>query len=137
MRVVIDTNVLVSAALHDKDPEAVIKWVVVHPDWLWLVTPDILAEYEAVLSRPKFGLPRDLLDRWLALLDEVTTLAVGDVPIEYPRDHKDAMFLSCAVSAQAAYLITGDRDFTEARRLLVTTILSVSQFKRLVCNVIS
>jgi predicted nucleic acid-binding protein len=27
MRVVIDTNVLVSAALHDKDPEAVITWV--------------------------------------------------------------------------------------------------------------
>lgn len=49
----------------------------------------------------------------------------------------DAMFLSCAVAAQADYLVTGDRDFTEARRLLVTTILSVSQFKRLVCNVIS
>lgn len=137
MRVVIDTNVLVSAALQDKDPEAVIKWVVVHPDWLWLVTPDILAEYKAVLSRPKFGLPRALLDRWFTLLDEVTTLAIVDVPIEYLRDHKDAIFLSCAVASQADYLITGDRDFTEARRLLVTTILSVSQFKRLVCNVIS
>jgi hypothetical protein len=30
MRVVIDTNVLVSAALKDKDPEAVIKWVIAH-----------------------------------------------------------------------------------------------------------
>lgn len=137
MRVVIDTNVLVSAALHDKDPEAVIQWIVAHPDWLWLATPDILAEYNAVLSRPKFGLSRDLLDRWCALLDEVTTLAIVDVPIEYPRDYKDAKFLSCAVAAQADYLITGDRDFTEARRLLVTAILSVSQFKRLVCDAIS
>jgi putative PIN family toxin of toxin-antitoxin system len=139
MRVLIDTNVLVSAALQDKDPEAVIKWVVVHPDWLWLATHDILAEYKAVLNRPKFGLPRSLLERWFALLDEVTTLTIVDVdvPIEYPRDHKDAMFLSCAVAAQADYLITGDRDFAEARRLLVTTILSVSQFKRLVCDVIS
>lgn len=34
MRVVIDTNVLVSAALKDRDPEAIITWVVAHPDWL-------------------------------------------------------------------------------------------------------
>ena len=46
MRVVIDTNVLVSAALKDRDPEAVITWVVAHPDWLWLATPEILAEYK-------------------------------------------------------------------------------------------
>ena len=116
MRVVIDTNVLVSAALKDRDPEAVITWVVAHPDWLWLVTPEILAEYQGVLSRPKFGLPKELLDRWFA--------------------QKDAIFLACAIAAQADYLITGDRDFTAARKLTTTTILPVSQFKRLVCDVI-
>ena len=92
MRVVIDTNVLVSAALKDRDPEAVITWVVAHPDWLWLVTPEILAEYKEVLSRPKFGLPKELLDRWLALLAAATTPVVVDLPIEYPRDQKDAFF---------------------------------------------
>lgn len=136
MRVVIDTNVLVSAALKDRDPEAVITWVVAHPDWLWLVTPEILAEYKEVLSRPKFGLPKELLDRWFALLAAATTPVVVDLPIEYPRDQKDAVFLACAIVAQADYLITGDRDFTAARKLTTTTILPVSQFKRLVCDVI-
>ena len=32
------------------------------------------------------------------------------------------------------YLITGDRDFTEAYKLLTTTVCSVPQFKRLVID---
>jgi putative PIN family toxin of toxin-antitoxin system len=134
MRAVIDTNVLVSAVLKDRDPEAVIRWVVAHPDWLWLATPEILAEYKEVLSRPKFGLAAALLARWFALLDAATTQVIVDQPIEFPRDPKDAIFIACAMAAQADYLITGDRHFTEARKLLTTTIMSVSQFKRLVCT---
>lgn len=137
MRVVIDTNVLVSAALKNKDPEAVINWVVAHPDWLWLVTPEILAEYKGVLGRAKFGLPQSLLNRWFAILDAATTPVVSDLPVEYPRDPKDAILIACAIAAQADYLITGDWDFSEARKLFATTIVSVSQFKRLICDTIS
>jgi predicted nucleic acid-binding protein len=54
--------------------------------------------------------------------------------IDFPRDRKDAKFIACALAAKADYLITGDRDFTEAQKLLSTTILTVSQFKRLVCE---
>jgi len=35
-------------------------------------------------------------------------------------------------AADADYLITGDRDFSETQKLLKTTILSVSQSARLV-----
>jgi predicted nucleic acid-binding protein len=45
MKVVIDTNVLVSAALKDKDPEAVILFIVARSDFEWVVSPEILAEY--------------------------------------------------------------------------------------------
>lgn len=114
MRVVIDTNVLVSAALKDRDPEVVINWVIAHPDWLWLVTPEILAEYKGVLGRESFALPQLLLDRWFELLDAVTTPVIADLPLEYPRDRKDAIFLACALAAEADYLITGDKDFNDA-----------------------
>ena len=39
MKVLIDTNVLVSAALRDKDPEAVILFIAARPDWQWIVWP--------------------------------------------------------------------------------------------------
>jgi predicted nucleic acid-binding protein len=85
------------------------------------------------LGRPKFGIPASLLARWFAFLDTATTQVIIDQPIEFPRDQKDAVFIACAIAARADYLITGDRDFTEARKLLTTAIVSVSQFQRLVC----
>jgi uncharacterized protein len=133
MRVVIDTNVLVSAVLKDRDPEEVIMFVAERDDIEWVVSPEIMAEYRDVLSRPKFGLLEDLLNSWLAMLDRLTVTWAVDLEIEFPRDRKDAKFLSCAITAGADYFITGDRNFNESSKLLSTTILSVSQFKNLVC----
>ena len=134
MKVVIDTNVLVSAALKDKDPEAVILWIVTHSDWQWVISPAVLTEYKEVLSRKKFGLTPELLQKWFELLEELTTsVEVGTTP-PFPRDRKDAIFLACAAAADADYFITGDKDFVEAKKLLATTIISVGLFKKLVCD---
>ncbi len=132
MKVLIDTNVLVSAALKDKDPEAVILFVVEQPDFEWIASADILAEYKAVLGRAKFGLPDDVRHRWFALLDTATVLFEVNTTFEFPRDQKDAKFLACALTADAEFFITGDRDFSQAQKLINTTILSVSLFKKLI-----
>ena len=56
MNVLIDTNVLLSAALRDRLPERVVVYVAGRDDVRWLVTPEILGEYAEILRRPKFGL---------------------------------------------------------------------------------
>ncbi len=61
MNVVIDTNIVVSAVLKDRDPEAIIRFVIDHPQYEWIASRDILAEYADVLRRPKFRLPVLLL----------------------------------------------------------------------------
>jgi len=134
MRVVIDTNVVVSAAFKDRDPEAVILFLASRSDTEWVVTPEIIAEYREVLSRPKFGLPDDIRQCWFDMLDALTITYDIELDIDFPRDQKDAKFLACAVAAGADYFVTGDKDFSVATKLLSTTILSVSQFKRLVCD---
>lgn len=134
MRVVIGTNVVVSAILKDRIPEEVVLFVLSNAAFEWVASPEILSEYIGVLRRRKFGLPQDLLRRWEALLGRlITVIQVTDVP-EFVRDPKDAPFLACALSAGAEYLITGDKDFTEAYKAMNTTVLSVSQFKRLICD---
>lgn len=133
MRVVIDTNVLISAILKDRDPEAVILYVVANADIEWMVSPKILNEYKAVLRREKFGLPKDIVLRWSEILETFTTSTDVNIDIEFPRDRNDAIFLECALSTDANFLITGDKDFADAQRLINTTIISVSQFKKLVC----
>ena len=128
MKVVIDTNVLVSAVLKDRAPEKIILYVASQPDFEWIVSPLILKEYKDVLARAVFDLPASVLQSWFSLLDAMTVMIDVDLAIEFPRDRKDVPFLACALTADADYLITGDRDFSEAQKLLKTTILSVSQF---------
>ena len=135
MKVVIDTNILVSAVLKDRVPQEVILFVAHHCDFEWIVSADILQEYLSVLKRPKFNLPQTLRDQWADMLERYTTTVPVETEIDFPRDRKDAKFLAAALSCSADFLITGDRDFDEAQKLLNTKIVSVSQFKRLVCDV--
>ncbi|MEH2413251.1 putative toxin-antitoxin system toxin component, PIN family [Nostoc sp.] len=130
-----DTNIVVSAAITDKNPEAVILFVIANSDFEWVVSVEILAEYKEVLKRPRLKLTEAQYQRWVYLIDSVTTLIDVDVEVDFPRDRKNAKFLACAIAAEADFFITGDTDFNEAQTLLNTTIISLSLFKRLVCDV--
>ncbi len=134
MKVLIDTNVLVSAALKDRIPEEVILFVVAHTDVQWIVSPEIMAEYKEVLGRAKFGLSQEIQHKWFDLLDIFTTAVQVDATIDFPRDRQDAKFLACALAVQADFFVTGDRDFSQAQKLINTTIISASLFKKLVCD---
>ena len=134
MKIIIDTNVVVSAALRDRDPETVILFVVEQPEFQWIVSGPILEEYKEVLARERFALPRDLLQSWHKMFEALTTTVEVDLEVDFPRAKQDAKFLECALASEAEYLITGDKDFSEAQKMMSTTIISVSLFKRLVCD---
>lgn len=128
MKVLVDTNVLVSAAWRDRKPEAIILWLIARPDWQWLVSAEIMEEYKEVLRRKKFSFPADTLQKWETLLDRDTCLVSVNNELDFPRDQKDAKFLACALSNNADFFITGDGDFEEAYKIVNTTIISVSIF---------
>jgi len=129
MKVIVDTNVLVSAIIRDNIPEQVIMWIVSQPVIEWVATTEIVREYKDVLQRKKFNLPSDVLDSWFRLFDEELVLMSPKIEVNFPRDYKDAKFLECALESKADIFITGDRDFSEAQALISTQIMSVSQFK--------
>jgi len=134
MKIVIDTNVLVSAILKDRTPEQVILFIAEHDEFEWLVSSEILAEYKAVIIRPKFKLPTEIVERWFTAFSSLTTCIDVDVEIDFPRDRKDAKFLACAIAGSANFLITGDRDFTEAQKIVETIITSVTDFHCIICQ---
>ena len=45
MKVLVDTNVLISPAFRDRLPEEVILFLSSRPDFVWIATEDILKEY--------------------------------------------------------------------------------------------
>ena len=132
MKVLIDTNVHISAVWRDRKPEEVILWVIAHPDCQWIVSLEIMQEYTEVLHRKKFSFSAETLDKWETILKRDTHLKTATAEIDFPRDQKDAKFLACALSNNADFFITGDGDFKEARKIINTTIISVSMFINLV-----
>lgn len=135
MRVVIDTNVVVSAILKDRKPQEVILFVRRQPEFEWIASAEILAEYTEVIQRKKFNLPDATIAQWLELFGEMIRVVAVHQQYDFPRDQKDAKFLACSLAASADYLITGDGDFKDAYRIGQTKVLSVTLFKSLVCDV--
>ena len=129
MNVLIDTNVLLSAALRDRLPERVLMFVAMHDEWKWLVTEEIIDEYAGVIKRPKFKLSEELIQQWLNLIS-MRALNVANPPIApaFPRDPKDLPFLAAAIFHQVDYLITGDKDLLDAKDAFETRILTVAEF---------
>lgn len=132
MKVLIDTNVLVSAILKDGKPEQIIQFVVSRTDIEWIVSTDIMKEYKCVISRKKFGLPTTIINEWFAWIDTATTEIQVDLEVDFPRDQKDEKFLVCALQANALFFITGDSDFSEAQQIVNIKIVSVAVFERFI-----
>ncbi|MBK7392610.1 MAG: PIN domain-containing protein [Chloracidobacterium sp.] len=69
IRVVIDTGVVVSAALKDRTPEEIILTIVASDEFDWVASVPIVKEYTEVLSRKKFNLPTEVLQNWSEIFD--------------------------------------------------------------------
>jgi putative PIN family toxin of toxin-antitoxin system len=108
-RVVIDTNVLISALLTETGSEATVISLVRSGQIEWFVSEAILAEYHEVIQRPKFSAIRP--DRIKSLIRTLNK-AVVVVPIvksDISPDEPDNRFLECAEAAKADFLVTGNK----------------------------
>lgn len=110
-RVVIDTNVLISAALDEESVPARARNHAVHHGLL-IATEQTFAELVGKLLSPKFDryvsrAARELLLNRLQPIVEIVTVIRA---IRACRDPRDDMFLEAAVNGRADVIVTGDRD---------------------------
>ncbi|NLP24137.1 MAG: putative toxin-antitoxin system toxin component, PIN family [Syntrophomonadaceae bacterium] len=117
MRVLIDTNILVSASLSSEGTpyQAYIK-AVTHPNH-GIVCDQNIDELRRVYNR-KFPHKIQVLERFLTIaltvLEVVSTPAIKVSDEELIRDTSDRPILRAAIAAKADVLVTGDRDFLES-----------------------
>ncbi|TVR61653.1 MAG: putative toxin-antitoxin system toxin component, PIN family [Spirochaetaceae bacterium] len=114
MRIVLDTNVLVSALLNPNGVPASIVNVILDDTVTILVDDRILLEYREVLRRPKFAFPRDALHPLLEFFEHHSEyVSAGPAPVSI-NDPGDVPFYEVAVAADADFLVTGNtRHFPE------------------------
>lgn len=128
MRIVVDTNVLVSAALHPgRVPDRVIRLVASGRATL-LYDARVLAEYHAVLRRPRFDFPAAAVDELIALLEE-NGERVESEPLAGPvPDEGDRPFIEVARSGRAAALVTGNGSHFPADVLSAGVVCTPREF---------
>ena len=108
MRVVFDTNVLVSALVFpDGRADAAVRRIIEGKDDLILST-DILAEVLSVLAR-KFGRDKEELSRVAVILSEMAEVVEPTTRLHVFRDDPDNRILECAVAGKATAIVTGDK----------------------------
>ena len=108
MRVVLDTNVIVSG-LNFRGNEQHVLDLARHGRFDLYLSPFILAETAGVLIR-KFGWDDETTDRALAsLVDAATVVEPARRPRTVEGNEGDNRVLECAVEASADFLVTGDR----------------------------
>lgn len=109
LRLVIDTNVVVSAALKpDGLPRTVLLLALPKPA-RWYITEAILCEYRDVLSRPELRIRKGLRLQLLQLIRSHAHAIVPARPLHITPDPGDNKFLECADAARADYLVTGNQ----------------------------
>jgi len=109
LRLVVDTNIVVSAALKpDGQQRTVLLLAMTKPARLY-VSDAILSEYREVLWRPELRIRKGLRRQLLQLIRNQSLLLIPPRLLRVTKDPDDDKFLECADAARADYLVTGNQ----------------------------
>lgn len=113
IRVVFDTNVLLSLFVFKDSRFAPLRGEVVCGRWIALSSERCLAEFRRVLDYPMFDLPQtrqeDILAQYAALVCMVDSPPRDDIVLPKCRDRDDQKFLELARDGTADWLISADK----------------------------
>lgn len=130
-RVVLDTNVLVSALLFGGRLEPICRaWRTgrIRP----VLSKETADELVRVLAYPKFRLTREEISALLEreLLPYVEVVDVPEDARTWCRDPADDKFIRCALAARCRYLVSGDEDLIALREVDRVRIVTPDRFLR-------
>ena len=129
IRVVLDTNVLVSALLFAGPIGRLVslwreRWIVL------LLSKDVFIEYLRVLAYPKFKLSGEeikaIVEEYVLPFAEMATVA--EAPVVIREDPADDKFLALAAAGRARYIVSGDKHLLALREYRGVKIVTPREF---------
>lgn len=127
MRVVVDTNVLVSSFFGGPPREVIELWK--RGEITLCVSRDLIDEYVEVLHR--LGVPADLIHELLDLFASghhlVFAASTSSLQI-MKHDPDDNMLFECAVALEAKVIVTGDKAVRTVERYMNVEVTTPTEF---------
>jgi uncharacterized protein len=108
IRVILDTNVLISALQPESLPAAVMM-LDLSGRFQLCVSDPVFAEYGEVIRCPHFKRSPKVIGGTLQAIQNLGHWVKPTVPVEQCSDPDDNMFLECAQAANADYVVTGNK----------------------------
>ncbi len=128
MKIVLGTNVLVSALLKPRSDPAKILRLIFQGDVSTVINEHILAEYHEVLKREKFSFNQKEVEQVLEVLRSYGIRAPALLNLPTLPDPDDTPFLEAAVSVGADALVTGNKKHFPKRNCGDVRVLLPSEF---------
>ena len=127
MKIVLDTNIIVSAFLNPKGLPAEIVSLVLAKKIILCYDNKILSEYTEVLTRSKFNFNIELIHNFLEFVKNNGEYIVAESqPIQF-NDEDDKVFYDVFKSSNAEYIITGNTKHYPRE----TNIITPKEFKEI------
>ena len=134
-RVVLDTNVLISALLFRGGLSKIVG--------LWqkgkiipVISKETFSELVTVLEYPKFSLTQEETDSIIKyeILPYFEIVEVVKDVKGICRDPEDDKFISCAISGSADHIVSGDKDLFDLKQYKSIKIIKASDFLKMYNN---
>jgi len=128
MKVVLDTNVLVSGLLNPYGSTGEVLQLLVKGAIVACYDNRIFKEYEEVLARPKFHFSKELTGDLLDFIKSAGMMSIGSPLAKALIDPHDEKFLEIVLAGGAEYLITGNARHFPASVSGTVKIVSPKEF---------
>lgn len=127
MRIVVDTNVIISGVFFGGAPGEVLKAIVSNKVTA-CASKQIVEEYieivNEMISRKQGKLNSDIL----LMLIESLEMIKPKIHVKISRDPDDDKFIECAKDADALYIVSGDKDLLVIKQYENIKIITAKEF---------
>lgn len=128
VKVVLDTNVLISAIAFGGKPEEVLN-LVLEEKIIALTSPILLAEFKEVYQK-KFQLRVVDFELTIKSIEEIFETSQPKKTLDILNDEDDNRVLEAAIEGKCSFIVTGDVDLLTLRTFKKIKILTPDEFLR-------
>jgi uncharacterized protein len=133
LKVVLDTNVLVSAVINDGKSRSLLLTLL--QEHTVISSRQLFIELSEVLSRDKFGINDSQANRYLEILTNNCKIVKDNARFKVvSADPDDDLILNVAFTGKADFIVTGDRHLLDLKSFKYTKIVKISEILEILAH---